>query len=72
MANILGLLFHLNYAYDFLTYKGLSLLTIKEKILCLVIQRVITEIPILKRLLFVERSLAVQNDTGRAMGLKSE
>lgn len=72
MANILGLLFHLNYAYDFLIYKGLSLLTIKEKILYLVIQRVITEIPILKRLLFVERSLAVQNDTGRAMGLKSE
>ena len=72
MANILGPLFHLNYAYDFLTYERLSLLTIKEKILCLVIQGVITEIPILKRLLFVEMSLAVQNDTGRAMGLKSE
>ena len=72
MANILGPLFHLNYAYDFLTYKGLSLLTIKEKILCLVIQGDTTEIPILKRLLFVERSIAVQNDTGRPMGLKSE
>lgn len=72
MANILGPLFHLNYAYGFLTYKGLSLLTIKEKILCLVIQGVTTEIPILKRLLFVERSIAVQNDTGRPMGLKSE